>query len=141
MGEEKDNKLENILVQIKTNRNASTTTNPRYETKDMQNSLPSESKTGRSIGVHASNTKSSDSEDEGCPLRPSRMKNLRHPAKPLYRNELDLDATVVSNKDSEEEDYHSSLLRDSRYSALKRLINLELFLSETSNLRTFSRLM
>ena len=38
----------------------------------------------------------------------SEIKDLRHRAKPLYRNELDLDATVVSNEDLEEEDNHST---------------------------------
>ena len=33
------------------------------------------------------------------------MKNLRHPAKPFCRNELDLNATIASDGDSEEEDY------------------------------------
>ena len=57
--------------------------------------------------VHASNTENSDQENKDYPLRPSEMKDLRHPAKALYRDELDLDATVVSNEDSEEEDYHT----------------------------------
>ena len=35
------------------------------------------------------------------------MKDLRHPAKPLYRNELNLDETILSNEDSEEEYYHN----------------------------------
>ena len=104
--EEMDNKLETILMEIRTNRNVSTTTNPMSETIDMQNSQPSGFKTDRSIGVHASNTKNSDLEDDDYPLRPSDMKDLRHPAKPLYKIERDLDATVVSNEDSEEEDYH-----------------------------------
>ena len=32
------------------------------------------------------------------------MKELRHPAKPLYRNELNINVTIVSNDNSEEED-------------------------------------
>ena len=36
-----DNKLETTLMEIRTNRNASTATNPRSETINMQNSQPS----------------------------------------------------------------------------------------------------
>ena len=37
------------------------------------------------------------------------MKDLRHPAKPLFHNESDVDITVHSNEESEEEeDYHSN---------------------------------
>ena len=91
--------------ETRTNRNASKTTNPRSETIETQTSG---SKTDRSIGVQASNTENSDSEVEDYPLRPSVMKNLRHPAKLLCRSELDLDSTVVSIEDSEEEDYRSA---------------------------------
>ena len=35
------------------------------------------------------------------------MKDLRHPAKPLHRSEMNSDATLVSEEDSEEEDFHS----------------------------------
>ena len=36
------------------------------------------------------------------------MKDLRHPAKPLYRSETKSDETLVSEMDSEEEDYHKA---------------------------------
>ena len=36
------------------------------------------------------------------------MKALRYPAKPLYRNELDPNATRFSNEDSEVEDCHTT---------------------------------
>ena len=61
------------------------------------------SKTGKSVGVHASNNENSDSKDEDDPLQASEMKDRRYPAKPLQRNEMDLDATNKSNKDSEDE--------------------------------------
>ena len=38
------------------------------------------------------------------------MKNLRHPAKPLYRKQLDLNVTIVSNEDSEKKDHHTHTL-------------------------------
>ena len=59
-----------------------------------------------SIGVHASNNKNSDSEKEDNPPKVSEMKGLRRPVKPLYRNELDLKATIVSHEDSDVEDNH-----------------------------------
>ena len=34
------------------------------------------------------------------------MKDLKHPAKPFFQNESDVDVTIHSNKESEEEDYH-----------------------------------
>ena len=34
------------------------------------------------------------------------MKILRQPAKSLIRNRINLDETITSNEDSEEEDYH-----------------------------------
>ena len=111
MREEKDNKFEAILIlrEIKTNRNASIATNPRSETNEMQDSQPSGSKT-RSIGVHASTNENSDSENDNYPLRASKMKDLRHPVKPIFHNESDVDKTIHSDEksDAEEvEDYHS----------------------------------
>ena len=54
------------------------------------------------MGVHASITVDSDSDDH--PLRAFDMNELRHPAKPFCQNELDLDGTLISNEDTEEED-------------------------------------
>ena len=34
------------------------------------------------------------------------MKDLKHPAKALYRNESVVDVTILSNEESDEEDYH-----------------------------------
>ena len=34
------------------------------------------------------------------------MRELRNPARPLYQNELNQDETIISEEDSEEEDYH-----------------------------------
>ena len=103
MREEMDNKLESILKEIRSNKSMSTTTNPRSEAAEVHNSQPSGSK---SIGVHASNFENTDSENEDYPLKASGSKDLKHPARPLYRNEIDLDETMISNEDSEEEDYH-----------------------------------
>ena len=33
------------------------------------------------------------------------MKDLRHPAEPFFQNESDIDVTIHSNEESEEEDY------------------------------------
>ena len=69
---------------------------------------PSGSKTNKSIGVHAASyNKNSDSEDEDYTLQASKMKDLKHPAKPLHRSESNLDETIVSNEDYEEEDNHT----------------------------------
>ena len=55
MREEMENKLEMILKEKKSNRSASTVTNPRSEINENRDPQPSGPKTNRSIGVHASN--------------------------------------------------------------------------------------
>ena len=34
------------------------------------------------------------------------MKDLKHPAKPLFQNVSDVDVTILSNEESAVEDYH-----------------------------------
>ena len=100
-------KLEAILREVKSNKTASTMTNPRSDFNEMQASQPPGSKTAKSIGVHASNNENSDSEIEDFPLRASKMKDLKHPAKSLFRSESDVDVTIHSDEESDiEEDYH-----------------------------------
>ena len=110
MREEMDNKLETILREIKSNKSASIATNPRSETNEMHDPQPSGSRTIRSIGVHASNNENSETEDEDFPLKASKMKDLKHPAKPLFRAESDVDVTIHSDEESDaeplREDYH-----------------------------------
>ena len=114
MREEMENKLETILKEIKSNKSASTATNPRSEINENRDQQPSGSKIDRSIGVHASNIENSDSENDDYPLRASKMKNLRHPAKPLFRAESDVDVTIHSDEESDaeslDEDYHRVIL-------------------------------
>ena len=107
MREEMENKLETILKEIKSNQNASTVTNPRSEIIEIPDPQPSGSKSNRSIGVLAYNYENSDSENDHYPLRASKMKHLKHPAKPLFQNESDVDVTILSKKESDEEDYHT----------------------------------
>ena len=83
MREEMDNKLEAILKEIKNNKSASMTTNPRSDINEIQEPQPSGSRVDPPIGVHASNKENSDSEND-YPLRASKMKDLKHPAKPLF---------------------------------------------------------
>ena len=106
MREEIENKFDAILREIKTSKNASTITNPRSESNETQNNQPSGSR-NRSIGVRASENENSDSENEdNHPIRASNMHELRDPARPFCQNRFELDETLVSNEDSEEEDYH-----------------------------------
>ena len=35
------------------------------------------------------------------------MKDLKHPAKPLFQNESDVDVTIPSNEESDAEVYHT----------------------------------
>ena len=109
MREEMDNKLEAILKEIKNNKGASMTTNPRSDINEIQEPQPSGSRIDPPIGVHASNKENSDSEND-YPLRASKMKDLKHPAKPLFRSESDVDVTIHSDEESNAEslveDYH-----------------------------------
>ena len=99
-------KLDANLKEIKSNKSASRVGNPRSEINDIQNTQPSGSKIDKSIGVHASHNENSDSEGDEYFLQASKMKDLRHQARPLYRSETTLDETIVSQEDSEEEDCH-----------------------------------
>ena len=103
MREEIDGKFEAILGEIKTSKNASTITNPRSESNETQITQPSGSR-NRPIGVHASENDNSDSENEDShPIRASNMHELRNPTIPFCQNRFELDETIVSNEDSEEE--------------------------------------
>ena len=107
MRKEMENKFDAILKEIRTSKTASTITNPRSEPNGIHNLHPSGSKNDKSSGVRASNIENSDTENEdGHPLRASDMRKLRNPARPLCQNVPNLDETIISEEDSEEEDYH-----------------------------------
>ena len=75
----------------------------------MQGSQQSGSRIDKSIGVHASNNENSDYENDDFPPKVSKMKDLKHPADPLYQNESDVDVTILPDEESdaeEVEDYH-----------------------------------
>ena len=94
-----------MLRQIK--KSASTITKPRTQTNGIQDSQLLGSKSNRSNGVRASNVENSDTEDEDDHfLRESEMYELRNPARPFHQKIPNLDETIVSNEDSEEDDYH-----------------------------------
>ena len=109
MREEMENKLDAILMEIKTNKSTSMTTNPRSEMNEIESMQRLGSKGKRSMGVNASDNESIDSESEDIPLKASEMRDLRHPAKPIHQNDTTLDATVIFNEESDEEDYHRRL--------------------------------
>ena len=98
MREERDNNLEAILKEGKTNKTALSMTNPRSDSNEIQDSQPSGSKTNRSIGVYASNIENSDSENDDYPLKAFKMRDQRHPATPLFRSESDVDVTIHSDE-------------------------------------------
>ena len=104
MCEEIGNKFQSIMKEIKSSKSVSTVTNPSSTYNDNQNDQLSESKCNKCIGVHASNNKNLDPEDDH-PLRASDMKELRNTAKTFFQNGLNQDETIVSNEDAEEADY------------------------------------
>ena len=60
----------------------------------------------KSMGVNASDNEGLDFEDEDISLKASKMRELRHPANPIQQNDTTLDATVIFNEESDEQDYH-----------------------------------
>ena len=104
-----EKKLDTILKEIKSNRSHSTVTNPRSQVNGAEDMQPSGSRSKESIGVYASNIENCDPEDEDNPIRASKMTELKHPAKPLFRSESDVDVTIHSDEESDAEsleDYH-----------------------------------
>ena len=70
---------------------------------------PSGSRLGQSNGVHASFDENSEPDGVDYPPQTSKMRDLRHPAKPLFRSESDVDVTIHSDEESDlEEDYHTT---------------------------------
>ena len=67
---------------------------------------PSGSGGKRSMGVNASYNESLDSENEHIPLKASKIRELKHPARSMHQKDRTLDATVIFNEESDEEDYH-----------------------------------
>ena len=109
MREEMENKLDTILKEIKSNRSHSTVTNPRSQNNGVDDMRPSGSRSKEPIGVHASNIENSEPEDEDNPIKASKMTELKHPAKSLFRSESDIDVTIHSDEESDAEsveDYH-----------------------------------
>ena len=120
MREEMENKLDAILMEIKTSKSTSLTSNPRSEMNGIESMQPSGSKGKKSMVVNASDNESIDSENEDIPLKASEMRDLRHPAKPIHQNDTTLDATVIFNEESDEEDYHNDVrCAKTRYFELK----------------------
>ena len=79
---------------------------PRSEVNENQNIQPLGSKNDRPTELHASNIDISNSEDEDHLLRASDMRELRSPARPIYKSVPNVSKTIFSKEDSEEEDYH-----------------------------------
>ena len=71
MGEEMENKLDAILMEIKTSKRTSMTTNPRSEINEIGTMQPSGSGGKKSMGVNASDNESLDSENEDIPIKVS----------------------------------------------------------------------
>ena len=107
MREEMENKLDAILMEIKTSKSTSMLTNSISEINEIGNMQQSGSGCKRSMGVNASDIESLDSENEDILLKASEMRELRHPAKPIDQNNKTFYATVIFNEESNEEVYHS----------------------------------
>ena len=106
MREDIDSKLEANLKEIKYNKSAPTVTNQKSDVNEIQEPQPSGSIIDPSIGVQASNNENSESENDDYPLRASKIKDLKHPARPLFQNESDANVTIHSDEESDVEDYY-----------------------------------
>ena len=107
MMEEMASKLGALLKEIKCNKGTSVATNPRSDVNEIQEQRPSGSRIDPSIWVRASNIETSDSENGDDPLRSSEKKDLKRPAKLLFRSESDVHITIHSDEESDiEKDYH-----------------------------------
>ena len=84
--EEVEDKFETILKAMRFNKSTSTLTNLRCGLNETQNVQPTGSKTEMSLRVHASVGENTDAEDGNYPLRASEIRSLRHPVKPMFRN-------------------------------------------------------
>ena len=82
-----ENKLDAILMEIKTSKSTTMTTIPRSEINEIGNMQPTGSGGKKSMGVNASDNESLESENEDIPLKASEMRELRHPAKPIHQND------------------------------------------------------
>ena len=89
-----ENKLDAILIEIKTNKITSMTPKSRSESNKIGDMQPAGSGGKRSMGVNASDNESLDSENEDIPLKTSKMRELRHPARPMQQNDTSLDTTA-----------------------------------------------
>ena len=69
MRDELENRLDAILMVIKTGKSSSMTTNLRSEMNEIGNIQPSGSGGKRSMGVKASDNERLDSENEDIPLK------------------------------------------------------------------------
>ena len=87
MREEMENKLDAILMEMKTSKSTTLTTIPRSEINEIGNMQPTGSGGKKSMGVNASDNESLESENEDIPLKASEMRELRHPAKPIHQND------------------------------------------------------
>ena len=87
MKEEMDNKLDAVVMEIKTSKSTSMTTISRSERIEIGNMQPWGTGGKRSMGVNASDNESLDSENEDIPLKASEMREKRHPAKPIHQND------------------------------------------------------
>ena len=141
MREEMDSKLEAILKEIKYNKSVSTVTNPRSDVNETQDPQPSGSRNDRSLGVHAPNNENPDSEKDDYPLRASKMKDLKNPARPLFQYKSDVGVTIHSNEESEEEDYHTAFLNyflvysSIHFGLFGQIKRIEFLLENSPNLR------
>ena len=101
-------KLEKMMREVKSSRRTQSfpirknngQTTSRMETPKHINNNDGE--------LNASDTENQESRLHDNPFRPSETNDLRTPCQPIPIHNLDLDGTVIINKDRAEEDYHSS---------------------------------
>ena len=101
-----DEKLENILKEMKNNRRTQSVPNRRYREQNTPRAG-----TSKYISNEDGEENASEPENQECgiqdnPFRPSNLNELRTPMQPLSIQNNDLNDSVVINEDRTQEDYH-----------------------------------
>ena len=104
---EMDEKLEEILKEMKNNRRTQSVPNRRYREQNTPSAGTSKHTSNEDDEENASEPEMQECEIQDNPFRPSNLNELRTPIQHLSIQNIDLNDPVVINEDRSKEDYHS----------------------------------
>ena len=131
-----NNKFEEILNEIRTNRNYTIT----IDEEDAENSQqgPSIPKNSSLRNKHASNSTVDRDKNRDDRFYPSEMSELRQPCTPLGIANGTVDETVILNENGREPDHHTTTLCLTRYAASLLALNSSRRLNKHDIMQYFS---